>query len=121
MPITNIATQTPKGPFISGQPAANSLDLAMVAADVANGNKFTLSGHEVLLAQNTHASTAYTVTLTSVADHEGRSQDVTAYQLDAGDLVLFSFVGGTEGWKQPDGTVHVQANNAAVKFAVIKP
>lgn len=120
MPLTVIASQTPKGPFISGQPAADSLDLAMVAADVSNGNKFTLSGHEVLLMQNTHATTAYTVTITSVPDHEGRSQDVTSYLLQAGDIALFSFVGGTEGWKQTDGTIHIAANNAAVKFAVIK-
>jgi hypothetical protein len=119
MPQTVINKQIPVGPFIAGQPAALALDLAWVAADTVNGNSFALSGHEILLVWNTHASINYTFTISSVADRDQRSQDVTAYQVGFGVISAFSFLGATEGWGQAGGTVNFLGANASLKFAVL--
>ena len=52
--------------------------VTMNDADAANGNYFTMTGQELLLVQNAHASAAKTWTLTSVANSRGRSRDITA-------------------------------------------
>jgi hypothetical protein len=117
MTQTAVTPQTPVGPFPASV-GALALDLVWSAADTTNGNKFTLTGREVLLIQNSGGS-SYTVTLTSAPDADNRTNDVSAYALAAGDVAAFSFRGGVQGWKQSDGTVHFIANNAAVKFAVL--
>jgi hypothetical protein len=119
MPQTPINSQIPIGPFIAGQPVAASLDLAWVAADVANGNSFKLTGHEVLLVWNTHATIAYTFTITSVPDRDNRSQDVTAYSVLAATISAFSFLGAAEGWAQAGGSVNISGANASLKFAIV--
>ena len=120
MPQTNIATQTPIGPYpAGGAVAALALDLVWTAANMSNGNKFTFTGKEVLLIWNTDASPHH-ATLSSVADSKGRTDDVTAYALAASDIAAFSFRGGAEGWQQgSDGSVHISADNALVKFAIL--
>lgn len=97
--------------------SALGLDFVWTAADVANGNSFVSTGHEVVLVNNTGGS-SYTVTVTSQPDAYGRSGDLTTYAVAAG---LFSVLPHftTGGWKQSDGTIHLSASNAAVKFAVI--
>jgi hypothetical protein len=119
MAQTPINAQVPVGPFISGQPVAAALDLVWVAADVANGNKFQLTGHEVLLVWNTHATIAYTLTISSVPDRDNRSQDVTAYSILAATISAFSFLGATEGWAQSGGAVNFSGSNASLKFAIL--
>lgn len=114
---TSITAQTPLGPY-PGAVSAGQLALTFTAADNVNGNSFALTGHEILIVDNTDVG-AQTVTITSVADSRGRTQDVTAYSMAAGTFAAFSFRGGTEGWKQSDGTVHITASAAAVKFAII--
>lgn len=108
----------PLGPYITGQPAANALDLTMTAADASNKQQVAFNGPKLLLMQNTHASTPYTVTITSKADNRGRSQDVTTYSLEAGDIAAFK-IDNAEGWQQSDGNLYFEASNAAVKFCVL--
>lgn len=119
MTQTLINSQVPVGPFIAGQPVAAALDLAWVAADTVNGNSFKLTGHEVLLVWNTHATLAYTFTLSSVPDRDQRSEDVTAYSVLAATISAFSFLGAAEGWAQPGGLVNFLGANASLKFAVL--
>jgi hypothetical protein len=115
-PLTPIV---PKGPY--GTISAGQLDLVWTAADVSNGNSFPLTGREILLVQNSGAS-AYTFTITSAPDAEGRSGDVTTYSVAAGVVSCYSFRGAQSGgWQQSDGTVHLAASNAAIKFAVLQP
>jgi hypothetical protein len=47
MPRTNIAVQTPKGPYTTV--TAGLLKATMTAADVSSGNSFSFSGHEVVI------------------------------------------------------------------------
>jgi hypothetical protein len=118
MARTELTPTTPKGPYPALPPAADSLDFAWAAADVANKNQFTSSGRDLLLVNNTGAS-AYTVTITSIADALGRTGDISAYSLAAGDFAVF-WVGAQAGWQQTDGKVYLEANNAAVKFAIVR-
>lgn len=119
MPLTAISTQIPKGPYPAGAVGSGSLAITFTAADVANGNDFTLTGHEVLLIWNSDAAAPHTVTLTSVTDQRGRSGDVTAYSVPLSSFAAFSFRAGSEGWQQSDGTLHLSASDASVKFAIL--
>lgn len=115
---TDLTAQNPPT-ILAGSPAADALDITWTAADSSNGNAVTLTGNEVVLAWNTHASTAYTVTVSTVADELGRTGDITAYSLAAGDIAWVGPI-PSRGFAQTDGKLYLSANNAAVKFAVIK-
>lgn len=91
--------------------------LTMTAADVANMNQFTASGKDLIIAHNTGAS-PYTVTVTSIADPYGRTKDIAAQSLAAGEYRVFGPM-ETVGWTQTDGKIYLQASNASVKFGVI--
>jgi hypothetical protein len=116
MPRTALTKITPKGPY-PGTVAANDLDIAQTAADVGNMNAFPMGGDDLLIVQNTHASNAYTFTLTSIADSHGRTGDVTTYSLAAGEIAAFRLK--QDGWKQTDGNMYLAAENAAIKFSVL--
>lgn len=118
MPRVTMTPVAPLGPYIAGQPAANALDLTMTAADATNKQQVLFNGPKLILAQNTHATTPYTITITSKADNRGRSQDVTTYSLEAGDIAAFK-IDSAEGWQQADGYLYFEASNASVKFCVI--
>jgi len=111
-------SQIPNGPYISGAPAGGSLDLVKAASDASLGNSFKLTGHEVLLAENTDSG-AQTITITSSPDAKGRSQDITAYSIAAGKTMAYSFLSGQEGWIEGDGTCHVMTSSALVKLTVL--
>lgn len=118
MPRTTIAPQTPLGPYPSLPVAANGLDIAYVAADVANKNQALFNGPKLLLARNSHATTAYTVTLTSKVDAKNRTGDITTYSVDAGDVMAFR-IDNAEGWMQSDGYLYFEGSNASILFAVL--
>lgn len=99
-------------------PVAGTL-LVWTAADTTNFNSFAMTGNDLLLAWNTHASTGYTVTVTSAADPNfGRTANITTEAIAAGTIRSYS-VPQLAGWQQPDGALYFQANNASVVFAVI--
>lgn len=115
MAPTTLTKTTPLGSY--GSYGANLADLTMTAADVANGNQFVASGNDLVIAHNTGGS-AYTITVTSVADPYGRTGNIAAYSLGAGEYaVLGPFL--LLGWQQTDGKILISATNAAVKFGVI--
>jgi hypothetical protein len=87
-------------------------------ADVAN-KKPVQGSRDILLAQNSDPTNPYTVTLTSASDSHKRTGDVTAYTLQAGDISVFGPF-ELEGWRQTDGYFYLEANNAAVKFGILK-
>lgn len=119
MAATTLTPQVMKGPYVATPVAADSLDVTMTAADVANGNDFVASGRDILVAQNTHATTAYTITITSQADERGRKGDITTYSLAAGDIAVFDF-SQINGWADANGKINIAASNASVKFAVLR-
>lgn len=119
MAFTALTPITPVGPLTpTGGVTAGSLVAAFVACDASNGNSFPVSGHEVLELRNS-GSSAYTVTISSAPDDEGRTGDITSYSIAAGADVAFSFLGSALGWQQSDGTVHFTANNALVLARVL--
>ena len=114
-------TMTAQSPptILAGSPAADALDIAFTAADATNKQEVVLTGNEILVFWNTHASTAYTVTINTVADSLGRTGDVTAYSLAAGEIGWYGPI-PTGGYAQSNGKLYFEANNASVKFAVLK-
>jgi hypothetical protein len=118
MARTALTVVTPKGPYDTV--AANGLDFAFTAADEANGNAFVCTGRELLLARNTHETDAATVTISSAPDPYGRTKDITAYSLAAGESAAF-WIGRSIGWRQADGKVWLDAGGAGtVEFAVLR-
>lgn len=97
---------------------AGAADFTFAAGSVST-DTFACTGRQILIAYNSGAS-PYTITISSVDDEKGRSEDVTAYSMAAGDYAVFG-VGLTNspGWKQSDGTIIVDVENAAVKWAVL--
>jgi len=93
------------------------LDLTLAAADVGNKNQFLPSGNDLIIAQNSGAS-PYTVTLNSSVDGQNRTGDITAYSLDAGDVIIIGPL-KTLGWVQADGYVYLEASNASVKIGIV--
>lgn len=105
---------------INGSIAADSLDATFTAADVSNGNSYVATGKEMVIVLNSHASSAYTFTVTSVADDLGRTGDITTYSLAAGEYAVVGPV-PVRGWRQPSsGKVLIAGSNAAIKFLVIR-
>lgn len=118
MARTTLTPITPVGSYPTLPVAANALDLAWTAADVANKNQISFNGPKLILARNSHASTPYTVTVTSKADGRNRTGDITTYSLEAGDVMAFK-IDNAEGWQQADGFLYLEASNASVLFAII--
>ena|ERR1700682_4322353 len=119
MPRTALAAtaiKKVKGPN-PGVVNAGDLTTLPAVADVANGNNFVPAPGDVLHAVNTHATIAYTVTLASAPDERGRTGDITAYNLVAGDTITFNY-GDLIGWLQNDNTIWINGSNAAIKFWV---
>jgi hypothetical protein len=117
MARTTLTKTTVAGPWPTLQPAANSLDVTMTAADVANKNQFESSGYDLLIVENSDAANPYTFTLTSAADDKNRTGDITTYSLAAGEIGHFLIK--NDGWRQSDGYVYLEGSNAAIKFGVI--
>ena len=119
MSRTNIATQTPVGPYPAGGAVSpGALKVNFTAADVSNHNEFMYSGKEILLVTNTD-SASHNVTFTSAPDEHGRSGDIATYAVPAGETHCFDFRQGAAGWLQSDGHVYFQGDNALLLFAIL--
>jgi len=97
---------------------ANAADITMLVADVSNKEMVVASGNDLVVAHNTGGS-PYTITVSSVVDPYGRTGDVAAYSLGAGEYAVFGPF-ANDGWRQTDGKLYFEASNAAVKFGVVK-
>lgn len=119
MPRTAIAAAsiiTPLGPYPSLPVAAGAADITWQAADVANKNQLLLGqGKYILHARNVHATTAFTITLTSVADERRRIGDVSGYSIAAGKQAAF-LLDSQVGWAQSDGQFYFEASGASIEF-----
>jgi hypothetical protein len=105
-----------KSPF--DDVAAGELDIAFQTATVG-GEKFVCTGREILLIKNITGSN--TVTISSVPNDKGRSEDLAAYALTGTDIAYWT--GGltnSKGWKQTAGTILVTASSTDVAFAVLR-
>lgn len=113
-----LTKQAPKGPYVALPVTANSLDLAFSAADATNKEEFVTGADSLLIVWNTHATTPYTFTISSVADDKKRTGDIGPYTLQAGEHAQYRLK--KTGFMQSNGKIYMEAENAAIKFAVIE-
>jgi len=118
MTATAVTVQSITAPF--GAITAGSADFVFAACDNVNGNSFVCTGREVLVIYNPSAG-ALTVTITSVDDEKGRSEDITAYSLAAADFAVFGIgLTNAKGWKSSGGLVVFTGSSADLDYAVLR-
>ena len=115
---TAITVQSIQAPFDAV--TAGSEDFTFAQSDASNGNTFACTGRELLLLSN-ESGDAATITITSVDDEKGRSENITDYSLADGDFVCFG-VGMTnsKGWRSTSGTIRIDTSDADLKVAVLR-
>ena len=118
MARVTLTRTTPLGPYPTLQPAANALDLTLTAADTVNKEQFTLDGPALIIAHNNGVG-ARTITLTSTTDSKQRTGDVTAFSIGADEIAVFK-VDSTEGWRQTDGYMYIEASHAEVRWGIVR-
>lgn len=106
----------------NAQVLAGGLAIAFTACDNVNGNSFTSTGREILIAQNTDSS-AHTFTITPVADpYGGTNTTLTSYSLAAtGSAGSTSAVEMKYqlGWVA-GGVISMTCSSNLIKFAVLQ-
>lgn len=93
-------------------------DVTWTAADSTDKEQFALTGRELVLIRNTSEDTPYYVTITSVDDPTGRSRHISQVDIPFGDTVAWGPT-AVDGWRQTDGNLYLEAENAAIEYAVI--
>lgn len=101
-----------------GSYAAAGTVFTWTAADATNGNAFTLTGKQLVLAYNSDTAAAHSVTVTSVADEYGRTGNITADSIAIGAYKMYGPF-KLPGWLQTDGNLYISADDALILFAVI--
>lgn len=94
--------------------------VTFTAYDATNKNDFNMTGDDLLLIRNDHASTAKTFTLNSVADEMGRTRNIAAQSLAAGVTYVVGPFTNKVGWAQTGNKLHFEGEDNNIKFAVIK-
>lgn len=112
LPIVN-----PLGPY-PGAVAANALDVVFTVCDPTNDNQFALTGRELIVVRNLHATLARLITLTSSADPQKRVADIASYSLGALEFMMF-WVGAIPGWDQ-SGQFFLDGETTDVVFAIVR-
>ncbi len=107
-----------QAPSVYSTISAGAATVTMVAGDVSNGNDFVSSGDEEIILNNTGVS-AYTVTVTSVADSLGRTKDIATYSIAAGAIARFGPF-PPHGWKDANGKIKFTVSNALVYVGVVR-
>ncbi len=116
MPRTNL-TKTKLKKF-DGAAAANEFRVPGTAGDVGNNMSFVHTGREEIIL-TVSGSVARTLTVPSVPDKNGRSGDIVTYSVDVDEVhVIPPFI--SEGWKQPDGTVHLNPSHAELVIRIVQ-
>ena len=115
--MTAITNQTILSPWAAY--SAGLADFVWTAGTATPGVAFISTGREVLLMRNDTGTN--TVTITSVDNDKGRSENLAAYEITGADIAYWT--GGltnTKGWKQTDGTILITASSTDVSFAVLR-
>jgi hypothetical protein len=108
--------QLTKTAFTGPYPTAASV-LTETAEDTTNHTAIAVTDKTVIVIHNTHASSPFTYTITSVADaSHGRTGDITTAAIAAGVIRIIGPL-GLDGWRQTDGNLYVSASDVTVKFA----
>lgn len=96
--------------------AAAANEFTFQAAELA-GDSVVLTGREILLIQNGGAAPA-TFTIFSTPDKYGRTKDIAAQSLAAGEFAIFGPV-PLEGWADSTRALLLDASAVDIKWAVI--
>lgn len=96
---------------------ANAADVTFQQADTVNDQLVVMQEGDILLAWNKGAG-AQTVTISSVSLF-GRTGDVSAYSVGAGEIMAFGPV-LSAGWKQSDGALYFEASSTDIYFAILR-
>lgn len=117
--MTAFTPNTIKGPFEAITAGTATITLA---ASSAGADTFTCTGRDLILCQNSHAVTAYTVTISSTADAQGRTGDITTYSLAAGEIAVFGCgLTLSPGWRNTStGVITITTSNASVKVSILR-
>lgn len=100
--------------------ASDETRIDFAASDAVNKNKIAnWNGTELIFAKNVHASAAKNYIVTSVADSEGRTGDLTV-ALAAGETALLPPL-SFQGFKQSTGELYLEGEDANIHFACITP
>jgi hypothetical protein len=115
---TDITVQTILEPFEAV--TAGDADITFAACTETDGDVFVCTGREILLFSNTNVG-AQTVTITSVDDEKGRSENITDYSLAAEDYAAFGVgLTNSKGWKSSAGEIRITASSEDVLVAVLR-
>jgi hypothetical protein len=107
----------PKTSATSKNPTAG-VAVTFTAGDTVNFEQFVLTGKELILIWNTHASLAGTFTITSVADERGRTGDITTQSIAFGTIYTIGPL-DLVGWAQTNQNLYLQVSAATMRWAVI--
>ena len=116
MAATALPIITPLGSYPTLPITPTGADFVFTAGDATNHNTFVSTGREIVIV---FASTAGTVTFTSVADGINRTGDITTYAVGSGVYSLFGPFLKT-GWANTSGLVTITPSATTVTFAVIR-
>lgn len=112
VPITSPIDAYPIVPISAG-----SLNLAFAAADPVNKNAAEFGSHDALMIIALNAGGAATLSIDSALNAQNRLGDIESYAIGGG--ITSIFIARRDGWRQPDGTLHFEADSAAVFFAIV--
>lgn len=105
---------------VTGKFPTTPVTITETAADATNLNQCRLTGREILIARNDHATDAKTFTVTSVAHPiTGRTDDITAHSIAAGVSVMVGPL-APEGWRSTDGYLYFAGETTDIKFQIIR-
>lgn len=110
--VTIAAVNAPGGYAAAGTVAAET------AADASNFNQTTHTGPNFLVIARNSGVTTRAVTITSIADTQGRTGNISDTLTSGQRKVYGPFP--QEGWLQSDGMLYFQAAHAEVLFSVIR-
>ena len=116
MARTTLTKTTALGQF--GTYSANAADLTMTAGDASNLNQFVASGNDLVIVRNSGAG-ARTLTITSVADAQGRTGDITTYSIGAGEYAIFGPFNTTQGFRQSNGYIYLTPEHAELLIGIV--
>lgn len=93
----------------------------LAAGDAVNGNYFEHTGREIIVVKNANASSpgvSRTVTLVSVNDPYGRTEDI-AEVLAAGDIKVYGPF-PILGWRQTDYRFYINVDSSDLQISVLE-
>ncbi len=115
MPRSTLVKTIAPGPY----PTAG-IAVTYAAVNAVDGSQFIMTGEELLLAKNSHATDDQTVTISSVACSHGRTKDITTETIVAGAVHMFGPFTKKEGWVQTSNMLFVQGSTIDILLAVIQ-